>query len=679
MIGKKPDDYNDDAMTTRPIILKIAVPSPLRQVFDYLPPDSADSMCFQPGQRIKVPFGRRQIVGVIIALSNHADCPANKLRAAIELIDQQPLLSGNVLKLCAWASDYYHHPIGDVIVGTLPKLFRQGRVIDSIKKVESLASTSISNLVQLTHEQNIAINTINDADGFSPYLLAGVTGSGKTEVYKHCVEHTLKQGKQALILVPEIALTPQTVQRFRDRFAEPVALLHSGLNDSERAQAWWQAKQGEAKIIIGTRSAIFAPMANVGLIVIDEEHDLSFKQQSGFRYSARDVAVMRAHIENIPIILGSATPSLETLHNVERERYQNLQLTQRIGGKMPTVSLVDIRQRPMQAGLSPELLQKIKQHVDANGQVMLFLNRRGYSPVLICHDCGYVQTCKRCDARMTLHLANQQMLCHHCGSQTKIPKLCPDCQHCDLAPLGVGTEQLEKVLAEQFPEKTLLRIDRDSTRRKNSMKKLLQQVHDGEVDILIGTQMLAKGHHFKNLNLVAIVDVDGGLLSSDFRAIERMAQLIMQVSGRAGRESGCGEVLLQTHQPEHPLLQLLLRNGYLSFAKALLQERKIVDLPPYSHFALLSAEATKQTYPTEFLRDLKTFAASLNVNTVQALGPVPALMERKAGKYRAQLLLQADVRPQLQNLLQQLTQQVAKMPSAKKVRWNVDVDPMEVL
>jgi len=515
---------------------------------------------------------------------------------------------------------------------------------------------------------------------FVPFLLDGVTGSGKTEVYLRLTAAALAQGRQVLVLVPEIGLTPQLVRRFRRRLATPIAVLHSGLADLEREAAWHLARHGRAGVVIGTRSAIFTPMPRLGLILIDEEHDLSFKQQEGFRYSARDLALVRAQRRGCPVVLGSATPSLESLYNAQRGRYRHLILPERAGGAVaPRLELLDIRSARLEAGVSPALFKRIDQALAEGGQVLLFLNRRGYAPVITCHDCGWVAGCRHCDARLTLHLQDQRLWCHHCGAQQARPPQCPHCGKRDLRPLGQGTERVEELLAAKFPDLGVVRIDRDSTRRKGSLERLLGEIRRGEHRLLLGTQMLAKGHHFPEVTLAAILDADYGLYGSDYRAAERMAQLIVQVAGRAGRAERPGRVAIQTRHPDHPLLNLLIHQGYHPFAAAALAERREAQLPPYSFQALLRSESAEAATALEFLKEAAVLAKEAGLPGVEALGPIPAPMERRAGRFRALLLLQALRRGELQELLGALLPQLLRLPAGRKARWSIDVDPQETL
>lgn len=535
--------------------------------------------------------------------------------------------------------------------------------------------------LRLNTEQAMAVGAIRAEDAhFSAWLLNGITGSGKTEVYLSVLENVLESGRQALVLVPEIGLTPQTIARFRERFAVPIDVLHSGLNEGERLAVWLRARQGETAIVIGTRSALFTPLARPGVIIIDEEHDSSYKQQEGWRYHARDLAVFRAREENIPIIMGSATPALETLHNAQSGKYRMLMLNKRAGNASTALQqLIDLKGVKVVGGLSPALIAKMRQHLNANNQVLLFLNRRGFSPALMCHDCGWIAECQRCDHYYTLHQQHRQLRCHHCDSQRPLPWQCPQCGSTHLVPVGLGTEQLEQNLSQLFPDVPLSRIDRDTTSRKGALEQHLADVHRGGARILIGTQMLAKGHHFPDVTLVSLLDVDGALFSADFRSAERFAQLYTQVAGRAGRAGKQGEVLLQTHHPDHPLLQTLLQHGYGSWAQQTLLERKAVFLPPFTSHALFRAEDNDNQQASAFLQQLRNLleASPLNDVSLWVMGPVPALLAKRSGRYRWQLLLQHPSRAVLQRLLKSTLPLITTLPAARKVKWTLDVDPTE--
>ncbi|MCU7842438.1 MAG: primosomal protein N' [Candidatus Thiodiazotropha sp. (ex Monitilora ramsayi)] len=534
----------------------------------------------------------------------------------------------------------------------------------------------------LNPAQKHAVEQIStDLGGFTPFLLNGVTGSGKTEVYLHLIESVIARGQQALVLVPEIGLTPQLMDRFKQRFGHRVALLHSALADGERERVWHDLRLGNKSVLLGTRSAVFTPMPNLGLVLVDEEHDLSYKQQEGFRYSARDLALVRGQQANCPVVLGSATPSLESLRNAQEGRYRQLDLPNRAAdAKMPEMHLVDICSVPLDGGLSPAMINEIRNALANNEQVMLFINRRGYAPMLTCHACGWLTDCPRCDARMTHHRMQDMLWCHHCGHQRRVPNQCPECGSPDLRAIGQGTEQIEDRLKHHFPDVPLARIDRDTTSRKGALEKLLQGIREGAFPLLLGTQMLAKGHHFPSVTLVGILDVDQGLFGADYRAPERMAQLILQVAGRAGRAERAGRVLIQTRHPEHPLMQMLAQQGYGAFSKEAMAERKLAMLPPFSHQVLIRAESTKANDPIEFLQRAATAGQSLDgVDQIELWGPVPAPMERRAGRIRAHLLVQSHQRKLLHRWLSQWIPVIVALPQARRVRWSIDVDPMEML
>ncbi len=736
----------------QPRLLRVAVPSPLRRAFDYLPAHAQALQLPAPGTRVQVPFGRGTRVGVVLAHATHTEVPRQRLKRISRVLDHEPLIDPETLGFLRWASDYFHHPIGEVVLGALPAVLRagkalpasgeprwrltacgrdlsreqfrraprQGAIWDLLRALpqgaarvdldaldgdwrRALAAMRDKGWIEgfqmqaddaswsaapapgpsLTpnDEQRRAIDAVYAARGeFKSFVLDGVTGSGKTEVYLSLIERVIADGRQAMVLIPEIGLTPQIVARLRERLALPMAVLHSGLSDGERLQAWSAARDGRAAVVVGTRSAVFAPLARPGLIVVDEEHDASFKQQDGFRYSARDLAIVRARQCAVPVVLGSATPSLETLNNVASGRHRLLQLSQRAeGATVPGVEVLDLRGQPFEDGISMALASAIAQCLAAEEQVLLFVNRRGYAPVLICHGCGWQADCDRCDAHLVYHRASRRLRCHHCGAEREVPESCPDCAGLDLRALGLGTQRVVDALRARFPDARIDRMDRDSTRRKGALQEVLDAIHAGDTNILVGTQMLAKGHHFPNVTLVGILDADGGLFGVDFRAAERMAQLLVQVAGRAGRGRRPGRVYIQTHHPDHPLLRVLVREGYRHFGEAALDERRQAALPPFSCLALLRAEAPQRERAMQFLEDARVRAVRLAGDRVQALGPVPAPMERRAGRFRAQLLLQCGERAPLHELLQPWLQELETIKSGRRVRWSLDVDPQDML
>jgi primosomal protein N' (replication factor Y) len=730
------------------MILQVALDTPLRRVFDYLPPaqKSPSQDALRPGVRVVVPFGRQRLIGILVGIVSESALPFAKLKAAHEFLDERPVFDPVTFELLRWAADYYHHPIGEVYAAALPISLREGlpaaasteyfsltdqgreelkrpsskrapqqrallawlaerdgaaadEVGENFKPglLKSLAARDWiaarradvpANLLPmqmhpgelaLTGAQAQAVETIlATVSTFNAHLLYGVTGSGKTEVYLRIIAAAIAGGGQALVLVPEIALTPQLVDRFRRRFSAGVAVVHSGLSDSERRDAWRAAHSGAARIVIGTRSAVFTSLPTLSLIVVDEEHDASYKQHEGFRYSARDLAVMRARSADVPVILGSATPSLETLENAASGRYVKHVLPQRPGAAQPPkMSLIDLRRHAAEQGISTPAMQAIAQHLKAGGQVIVFLNRRGYAPSLFCNSCGWVAPCAHCDARMTLHRRAQQLRCHHCGAQAPVPTICGSCGQA-LLPVGQGTERVEETLARFFPDAPLARLDRDSASGRGSIQTVLDRVHSGEARILVGTQMLTKGHHFPDVTLVVILDADQGLFASDFRATERLAQTITQVAGRAGREARAGEVMIQTEFPEHPLLNRLISEGYENFALSALEERREAGWPPYSRLALLRAEAKDSVALDSFLRAAAAAGQTLSEGVVKILGPAAALIARRADHFRAHLLIETPVRSTLQRFLARWLPKVEDLPHPTGLRWSIDVDPLEV-
>jgi primosomal protein N'' len=721
------------------LIAHVALPVPIHQLFDYQLVVPAEI-----GMRVRVPFGKRQAIGIIVKIDQQSDLNINNLKSIIDVVDQIPLFTDSIWKLLNWAASYYHYPLGEVLFHAMPILLRQGRQAtkDEVKQwqltklgheidlnslsrapkqklllsslrnntdhqidfnktiycelqkkhlIEQIVEPSDINQwqndfsanttsIKLNDQQSYAVTTLNKQNNhFGVFLLEGITGSGKTEVYLNILTDILSKGKQVLVLVPEISLTPQTIKRFKQRFNAPIDILHSGLTEKQRLAVWLRSKNGDNAIIVGTRSALFTPFKNLGMIIIDEEHDSSYKQQEGWRYHARDLAITLAKIANIPILLGSATPSLETLNNAQNNKYQLLQLTERAGSAtLAKQSILDLRGLVLTAGLSYPLIEQIRKHLSNNNQVMLFLNRRGFSPLLICHDCGWIAECPRCDRPYTYHQKQQKLSCHHCDSSRIIPTQCPKCGSSHLIPIGFGTEQLEKQLEILFPNIQISRIDRDTVSKKGVLDDYLQKIQQGGAHILVGTQILAKGHHFPDVTLVGIVDVDGALFSSDFRATERFAQIYTQVSGRAGRETKAGEVILQTYHPDHPLLKILLTKGYQEFAKVTLQERRQTQLPPFSYQALIRAADRNNQYAPMFLQHIHDWLKK-NVNhNLWQVGPTQAIQPKKAGYNRWQLLLQHSNRQILQHILDQLLTNIEKWVETSKVRWSIDVDPIDL-
>jgi len=723
-----------------PLILQVVLDTPLRRQFDYLAPAGSGAH-EAPGQRVLVPLGKRRAIGVIAALAERSELPASRLKRALEIIDTEPLWDPVTFALLCWAADYYHHPQGEVLFSAIPVALRKGGSAKRSELAWRLSERGLAALATLprigrrqqqlieliggdsvtmdtvsghglaaalrsfaargwlesmerpepapragpgragpvlTADQSAACDAIGAAIGrYGAWLLHGVTGSGKTEVYMHLIERVLAAGRGALVLVPEIALTPQLVARFQERLTVPVVALHSSMADGARFAAWRAAATGAAPVVIGTRSAVFTPMPALGLVVVDEEHDPSYKQQDGFRYSARDLAVARAQRAGVPVVLGSATPSLESLANAAAGRYTKLALPERTGraGK-PRVAVIDLRQHAVRDGISQPALAAIERHLGAGGQVLVFLNRRGYAPTLFCPGCAWIAPCTACDARLTVHLRHARLTCHHCGAEQAMPYGCPRCGT-ELRPVGEGTERVEATLAQHFPRAPLVRVDRDVIRRRGDIERALNSVADGSARILLGTQMLTKGHDFPDVTLVVVMAADQGLFGADFRASERLAQQIVQVAGRAGRGDRPGEVLIQSAYPQHPLLQCLISEGYEGFAARALEERRAARWPPYSHLALLRADGPSRVEVHEFLRDALAVAPDERKG-LRLLGPAPASMERRAARYRAQLLVESPARATLQRFLSEWLARVEQLRPTRSLRWSVDVDPIEV-
>ncbi|HBF50601.1 MAG TPA: primosomal protein N' [Massilia sp.] len=664
-------------------ILQIALDTPLNSVFDYGWPYEEGQLP-QVGQLALVSFGRREVMGLIVAIKDETDVPPEKLKDALAVRSQLSPLSKEWLALAGFAADYYQRPLGEVALPGLPKNLRipktvaLDRALKKLAKLDAANDATPSGMPPLNPEQREAADAIGGAVGFKPLLLYGVTGSGKTEVYLQACAQVLARDPQAqiLILVPEINLTPQLEGNIRARFPGlALATLHSSLSEGERMLHWLAAHGGQARIVLGTRLAILASLPHLKLIVIDEEHDPSYKQQEGLRYSARDLAVWRAHQLRIPIVLGSATPSLESWHHAQTGRYRKLELRERAvrDAVLPTVRLLDMERDKPKEGLTSGLLAALRQRLERGEQSLLFLNRRGYAPVITCESCGWISNCTRCTSFMVLHKPEHRLRCHHCSLELRIPRHCPTCGNVDLQPLGRGTQRFEEGLAAMFPEARILRIDADSTRKKGSAQEAFDTVHRGEVDILIGTQMVAKGHDFKKLTLVGILNPDTALFSQDYRASERLFAQLMQVAGRAGRAGLASEVLIQTRYAQHPLYAAVVKHDYDRYAGSLLEERRQAALPPYMYQALLRAEAPELATAIAFLEQARDI---LPTDAITLNDPIPMTMTRVYNVDRAQLLVESNSRPALQAFLKEW---VALLRALKtRVRWSLEVDPLDI-
>ncbi|MFZ5503787.1 MAG: primosomal protein N' [Pseudomonadota bacterium] len=727
-------------------IVRVALDVPLTTLFDYMVDEGA---AVAIGQRVVVPFGKRQMVGVVMECVATSEMAAARIKPVEQVLHDSAPLSAELLTLLNFCSDYYRYPIGQTVLSALPTRLRsdkpiihkpllsyrlsargaalnpvdfskrkvvQRRILAKLAEGEcnlaqlkslsatagkqvkmlvedgwveqfdepsgrgaaSTASHAFDNAHTLTAEQRAALDAVTQARGYGCFLLHGITGSGKTEVYVHLIHHILCANGQVLLLVPEINLTPQLEQYFRSRFPDTrLASLHSGLSEGERLHNWQQAQSGAARIVLGTRLSVFAELPNLALLIVDEEHDGSFKQQDGLRYSARDVAIFRASQRGVPIVLGSATPALESYRNAQSGRYTLLQLTGRAlaAAKLPAVRCIHTRQTRMHHGISEILLGEIELRMERHEQSLLFINRRGYAPVLMCGGCGGLSDCKHCAGKLVLHLQDQRLRCHHCGYQIRVPRACADCGSTDLHPVGSGTQRVESVLRERFPGARILRVDRDSTRSKRAWQTMREQIHANEVDILIGTQMLAKGHDFPALTLVGVLNPDSALYSSDFRAAEKLFAQLVQVAGRAGRADKAGEVIIQTVFPDHPLFRALQTHDFDGWAASQLAERKMAGFPPFMYQAMLRAEGKQESEVYAYLNLARKAALALQAE-VEVLGVVPAALSRRANHFRAQLLIQATTRKSLQQFLR-LWQAELSQFATQKLRCSLDIDPLE--
>lgn len=719
------------AIIPEPLVVSVVLFNRCPKPLDYI---WTESDAPKPGQRVSVPFRTQQVVGVVWSTVDQP-IATQKCKPIKAVLDPKPLIDPVLWSLLAWIERYHHAAIHDVLSLVYPKSLQQGGAPETFepksyqatqpekkekltpsqqKLYEAICSKTTCHThditaqgfkqktleilidkgyvlesndikkstpktkknMSLTQEQKAVVDAIPVKQTFGAHLIDGVTGSGKTIVYCALMEQALAQKKQVLLLVPEINLTPQTIAFFAQYFDAQYTMMHSGLNDRQRAQAWMAAQTGTADIIIGTRSAVFAPMPRLGLILIDEEHDMSYKQQNNLRYHARDVAIKRAHMLNIPVVMGTATPSLESQHNANTGKYTYHKMPSRHSGQpMPPIQLVDLKGQPIRGGLSPKAVERMREHLEKKQQVLLFLNRRGYAPVLLCHQCGWQGVCPHCDANLTLHQAKKRLVCHHCDHQAKQHEHCPSCLTESLTTAGVGTERLKETVAKRFPDIPISCFDRDHIPNIKAFSAQMAAIDPKSPHILIGTQMLAKGHHLPNLTLSIIVDGDTYLYHPDFRNMERMAQTLVQVAGRSGRGEKAGEVLLQTHNTNHPLLADLLAHRYDRFAQKHLVDRAQALLPPMAHLAVLRAESKT---PHEAINWLKKIKKSLPKSDL-ILGPIPLHMARKGGFHRAQLMVSAPRRVDRHNALTQMQAMLWAKPNTRYFRWHLDVDPLETL
>ncbi len=628
-----------------------------------------------PGTRVRVPLGTKEYTGIVVQALTQPNVPPEKLKAITAVLDDTPIFPAKLLTLCSKVANYYHCGLGELLFSVLPPAFKKGDPLETkLPELPTLAEQNTTLI--LSPEQQIAAQTISQqANHFKVFVLAGQTGSGKTEVYIEALRPLLAKGGYGLILLPEIALTPQTLARIQSQLPYPILSYHSGLTEKKKKQAWLQIASGTVRVIIGTRSAVFLPFPKLDLIIMDEEHDTAYKQQDGIRYWARHVALFRGQLEQCPVVLTSATPTLESLHQVQLGHYTALSLPQRAGlAAAPTIQVVDLRHQKLECGLSPILLNQMRVHLAAGNQVLLFRNQRGYAPIWMCYECGWMADCNSCDSYMVQHKGTTRLYCHHCGKSKAAPTQCPKCKHTGCQPVGYGTQKLEEYLTELFPDIPLVRIDRDSTSGKGSLETKLESIKNQEAQLIIGTQMMSKGHDFAHLTLVGILDIDGGLFSADFRALERVGQLITQVSGRAGRREQQGQVILQSCHPDHPLLQILLTQGYSAFAAALLEQRQAAQLPPFAYQAILRCEGRKYAVMYERLVAIKE---CLKIPGVYIYGPLEPTLSKMQGRFRLNLLLHSEQRALLKQAVTQLKYLLTHKHKASDWRWLCELDPLE--
>ena len=646
----------------------VSIAIPLRQAFTY----HSDKR-IPLGTRVAVKFGAKLKLGIILDETKQQGIQTKPIH---QVLDDEPIFSAMELNILSWASHYYHHPIGEVCNAFLPTSLRSVKTVMSIDAFPLKADFETTNFTKiLSDQQTVAVKFLLKLQGFSPTLLYGVTGSGKTEVYMRCIQEQLLQDKSALLLAPEISLTPQLELRLKEQFGDLVVLYHSKMTPAKRYQAWKKFRRGEARVLIGTRSAAMMPAPNLGLIIVDEEHDASYKQNEGFKFSARDLAIKRAQMLKIPIILGSATPSLRTLRSVEEKKFGIIKLTKRITKQNPPKFLIlDINEAILTSGLAPQAIEAIAATLQQKKQAMIFINRRGFAPQFICANCDWRAICNSCESSLVFHHHQDRLICHRCDSAFGVPKHCPACSAEQLSLIGTGTEQLEITLQELFPKIPIYRMDKDSTKKTNSMERLLDTIRDSQSSILIGTQMLIKGHDFPNLELVVAIDVDQGVTSLHPGAIEEMGQQLIQVAGRAGRSDGNALVLVQSRYAEDKNLLQLKQGNYWNFAHSIMIERKALNQPPYAFEAIIKASSPKAQTNLDFLHELKS---TVNSKHCMLVGPIPSMQAKLRGSYQHQLVLQAPTRTNLNSMLQTLVKTLSENKKSNKVRWSVNVDPIE--
>ena len=648
----------------------IAVGLPLRQSFTY-----KSKVAIKKGTRVVVPFGKKSIVGIVVKKISNPNS-LKGLKEIISIADDHTCFDKSIFNTILWASEYYHHPIGEVFFSFMPTLLRKknDKIISSLSKASEYKLNAKDKRFKLTKEQNDNLSKLNKIEGFNPSLIYGVTGSGKTEIYLQLAEKFIKKNKSILVLVPEINLIPQLVKRFEDRFSGEIGIYHSRQTPNQRLKVWLKSKFGEIKIVIGTRSSVLMPLKNLGAIIIDEEHDHSYKQAEGFKFSGKDLAIKRAQLENIPIFLGSATPSLQTLKLVKEKKYKKFDLLRRVDGKKPPKLIpLDISDSTLLGGIAIQTMGIIEAAINRGEQVLIFINRRGFAPLYECDNCGWVASCSSCESNLVFHKSKNRLICHKCESVYAVNHKCPDCQSTELNTFGTGTERVEEVLKNTFKKVPIIRMDYDSTKLKGSIEAIYEKANESNEAILVGTQMLSKGHDFPKVTLCVILNADSGLLSPEMNGVEKIAQQLIQVSGRAGRNNNLAQVIIQTRYPNDENLKQIKTGNYQLVADQCLKTNKALGIPPYSNVSILRATSPNPQSCIQFLEKVSELLS--NKKNISITGPLPSIPLKIKGNSRNHLIIKSDTKTYLNRVLKFLTNEIQNWPETKKVKWAYDIDP----
>ena len=651
----------------------IAVGLPLRQSFTY-----KSKVAIKKGTRVVVPFGKKSIVGIVVKKISNPNS-LKGLKEIISIADNHTCFDKSIFNTILWASEYYHHPIGEVFFSFMPTLLRKknDKIISSLSKASEYKLNAKDKRFELTKEQNANLSKLNKIEGFNPSLIYGVTGSGKTEIYLQLAEKFIKKNKSILVLVPEINLIPQLVKRFEDRFSGEIGIYHSRQTPNQRLKVWLKSKFGEIKIVIGTRSSVLMPLKNLGAIIIDEEHDHSYKQAEGFKFSGKDLAIKRAQLENIPIFLGSATPSLQTLKLVKEKKYKKFDLLRRVDGKKPPKLIpLDISDSTLLGGIAIQTMDIIEAAINRGEQVLIFINRRGFAPLYECDNCGWVASCSSCESNLVFHKSKNRLICHKCESVYAVNHNCPDCQSTELNTFGTGTERVEEVLKNTFKKVPIIRMDYDSTRLKGSIEAIYEKANESNEAILVGTQMLSKGHDFPKVTLCVILNADSGLLSPEMNGVEKIAQQLIQVSGRAGRNNNLAQVIIQTRYPNDKNLKQIKTGNYQLVADQCLKTNKALGIPPYSNVSILRATSPNPQSCIQFLEKVSELLD--NKKNISITGPLPSIPLKIKGNSRNHLIIKSDTKAYLNRVLKFLTNEIQNWPETKKVKWAYDIDPYDM-